>query len=787
MSETRNHTGCFRYRTHPALQVERRVQVCEGRAKLEHLTSQLDRFRGLRLTCAMEYPGRYQKKNVAFINPPLMITSTQSTLTVEALNQRGKVLMPAIEAVLSPHVCRLRNEPAVLHCEVPPQSAHDIIEEQRSKTAGVVPLLKHMLALFQHPGESMLGLYGAFAYDMAFQFDAIERHLSRDSQQRDLQFYLPDEVLTVDPVSGAGHLYQYDFIVTDASGRMETTGGLRRETAKQVPAILTANPGGMEIIKERNEDMSAGSIDSSVDHDHSAADYQNVVKSALSEIAKGNLFEVVPSRTFTQPMRKKPSAVFQQLLLENPSPYAALINLGAGEFLVTASPEMFVRVNDKRVESCPISGTIKRGKTAIEDAEQIKRLLNSHKDEVELTMCTDVDRNDKNRVCEAGSVRLLGRRQVEMYSRLIHTVDHVEGQLRDDLDGLDALMSHCWAVTVTGAPKRSAMSFIEQHEQSARGWYGGCFGFLSANGDVDTGLTIRTIHVSNGLARVRAGATLLAHSSPAEEEAETRLKASALLSMLALEPHSRGAIDQSASQDGERFAEPTEKAYEGRVLVVDHEDSFIHSLSAAFRALGMTVETRRPVAAREALTVNDYDLVVMSPGPGTPEDFSCHDTLALCELKGVPVFGVCLGMQAMVTYCGGALSVLPRPVHGSASQVCHHGDRLFTDIEPVFRAGRYHSLMASKVPDMLEVTSRTLADGIPMSVRHQTLPWVAVQFHPESILSGTEDVLADGNGFAQQLVRNLLSHLHKPGVAGMVREGRAMLHARGDAIRHGAA
>ena len=106
-----------------------------------------------------------------------------------------------------------------------------------------------------------------------------------------------------------------------------------------------------------------------------------------------------------------------------------------------------------RVETCPISGTIERGADALEDAVQVRTLLGSKKDESELTMCTDVDRNDKSRICAPGSVKVIGRRQIEMYSKLIHTVDHVEGYLREGFDALDAFLCHTWAVTVTGAPK----------------------------------------------------------------------------------------------------------------------------------------------------------------------------------------------------------------------------------------------------------------------------------------------------------------------------------------------
>ena len=148
---------------------------------------------------------------------------------------------------------------------------------------------------------------------------------------------------------------------------------------------------------------------------------------------------------------------------------------------------MYVRVDGDRVETCPISGTIARGRDAIGDAAQILALLTSAKDESELTMCTDVDRNDKSRICVPGSVRVIGRRQIEMYSRLIHTVDHVEGRLRPGFDALDAFLAHAWAVTVTGAPKAWAMQFIEDHERSPRAWYGGAVGLLGFDGNLNTG------------------------------------------------------------------------------------------------------------------------------------------------------------------------------------------------------------------------------------------------------------------------------------------------------------
>src|SRR5690606_36883469 len=248
------------------------------------------------------------------------------------------------------------------------------------------------------------------------------------------------------------------------------------------------------------------------------------------------------------------------------------------------------------------------------DAQQIRTLLNSVKDEAELSMCTDVDRNDKSRVCGPGSVRVIGRRQVELYSRLIHTVDHVEGTLLPHCDALDASLSHAWAVTVTGAPKQAAIQFIETTEKSPRRWYGGAMGMIGFDGNMNTGLTLRAARISKGIAEVRAGATLLSDSDPVAEEAETRLKASAVLAAV------RGAVPASDAAAGRRggACAATGKPVVLRALMVDHRDSFVHTLAGYFRQQGVQLETRRPQAARALLQTQDVDLVILSPGPGRP-------------------------------------------------------------------------------------------------------------------------------------------------------------------------
>lgn len=410
---------------------------------------------------------------------------------------------------------------------------------------------------------------------------------------------------------------------------------------------------------------------------------------------------------------------------------------------------MFVRVEGRRVETCPISGTIRRGADALEDAERIRELLNSAKDEAELTMCTDVDRNDKSRVCEPGSVRVIGRRQIELYSRLIHTVDHVEGRLQAGFDALDAFLSHAWAVTVTGAPKRGAIRHIEAEEKSARRWYGGAFGSLAFNGAMNTGLTLRTIRLKDGIAEVRVGATLLHDSDPVEEEVETRLKAAAMLAVL----------EESPVATVRQAVAPRPTGPVPRLLLVDHEDSFVHTLAGYFRAAGAEIVTLRPALARQRLAAGEpADLVVLSPGPGRPHDFDMGRTLELAISRKLPVFGVCLGLQGMVDYFGGRLDLLASPMHGKASQITVEGGRLFTGLPERFTVGRYHSIYAeaSELPSKLRVTARD-GDGVIMAVEHVSLPLAAVQFHPESVMTRPE--------IGQRLIENVLAMVGKEAVA----------------------
>ena len=365
------------------------------------------------------------------------------------------------------------------------------------------------------------------------------------------------------------------------------------------------------------------------------------------------------------------------------------------------------------------------------DADSIRDLLASTKEESELTMCTDVDRNDKSRICIPGSVQVIGRRLLESYAGVFHTVDHVTGTIAPGFDSLDAFLTHMWAVTIIGAPKKWAAQAIEEIEKDARGWYGGAVGMISLNGDINTGILIRTVHLRDGVAKYPVGATLLYDSIPENEELETRMKATGFFG--AIQAAQRAAPLTNA---GETAAETAQPGKGIKLLLVDNEDCFIHTLANYARQTGAEVVTYRAGIPAELIREIKPDVILVSPGPGRPSDFGVPDLIRTAARLEIPVFGVCLGLQGMVEAFGGELGVLDYPMHGKPSMVIHRGVGVFEGLPEQFKIGRYHSLFAlpDKLPAVLEVTAQS-DDGVIMGVRHRTLPMEAVQFHPESILT----------------------------------------------------
>ncbi|MGV3489133.1 MAG: anthranilate synthase component I, partial [Tuberibacillus sp.] len=689
------------YTTSGGMTIQREWLPLEIHYITDELPDRLNTEKGALFSSSFEYTGRYTRWDIGFINPPVEISSRGGRFKIKALNRRGTVILKSVYPPLSqhPHIEQLSFETNELIGKIQEPNTDDLMDEtERTKQASVFDVIRVIQSHFYCEEDAFLGLYGAFGFDLIYQFEKIPMKKERPAEQQDLLLYLPDELFVIDRKADESYCLRYDFIFEG-----ETTKPFPRES------------GSISISREKSGQRHWA---------YSEGQYAELVKKALPEFQNGELFEVVPSQVIYKHTESKPSEIYQRLKIQNPSPYGFMINLG-NEHLIGASPEMYVRVDGRMVETCPISGTIARGQNALEDADNIRKLLNSGKDEAELTMCTDVDRNDKSRICVPGTVNVIGRRQIEMYSKLFHTVDHITGELRPEFDGIDAFITHMWAVTVTGAPKRAAVNWIEAHEPSPRGWYGGAIGWMAFNGNINTGLTLRTAKIKGEMAEMRVGATLLHASIPEEEEQETLIKVKAL--SLALDP----AIDDQIREN--RSIDPLYKDF--NILLVDHEDSFVHTLGNYFKQTGAQVKILRANQARVLLSKKEeFDLVVLSPGPSTPDQFKMRQTIQLCLEQEIPLFGICLGFQGIAEYFGGELGVLPNPSHGVRKNINIYKSSPFFDGFSTNRidAGLYHSLFVKTMPQCLELMAAT-SDGVSMAFRHRELPIYGVQFHPESI------------------------------------------------------
>ncbi len=256
-------------------------------------------------------------------------------------------------------------------------------------------------------------------------------------------------------------------------------------------------------------------------------DYFAMVETARDYIKAGDIFQVVPSQRFSSPFKRKPISFYRALRRLNPSAFMFHMNMG-GFHIIGSSPEILVRVRGGRVAIRPIAGTRPRSGDPAEDARRAADLLADEKEMAEHLMLLDLGRNDVGRVAAFGSVQVTEQFIVERYSHVMHIVSHVEGDLRDGLDTVDALFAGFPAGTVSGAPKIRAMQIINELEPDRRGIYGGAVGYFGWNGDLDTCIALRTAVLKDGMLHIQAGGGVVLDSDPQYEFDETVHKAGAL-------------------------------------------------------------------------------------------------------------------------------------------------------------------------------------------------------------------------------------------------------------------
>src|SRR5262245_15849396 len=360
------------------------------------------------------------------------------------------------------------------------------------------------------------GLMGYVAYEAATLLDGHPAPHAEDAP------YPPIALLLIDRAVVFDHWRQRLVLVAHVPGGaydlgIEALEGLAEKVSVAPALPLMAPADGRSAAGEGNMDDER---------------FEDIVASFQGHIRAGDIYQAVPSRSVSFAAPDGGLPIYRRLRVSNPAPYMFYLR-ALGVELAGSSPEPLVRVEGRRVSTRPIAGTRPRGPTETSDRLLEHELLADPKERAEHAMLVDLARNDLGRVCAWGTVRPTELMQVERFSKVMHIVSTVEGDLRQDMEPFDALAVTFPAGTVTGAPKRRAMELIADHEPTPRGAYAGAVGYLTFAGDLDFCITIRTAIVTDGVASVQAGAGVVADSDPTTELAETKAKAEALIPAVA--------------------------------------------------------------------------------------------------------------------------------------------------------------------------------------------------------------------------------------------------------------
>ena len=453
----------------------------------EAFLAALDTRQGAWLGCDVEAEGLYERKAMGCSDPSLGFYLDGNQLKVLALSPVGHALLEHVRPLAA-----FEQNAGALFIRFPGTvlSPHPVIE-----------LLRAFLALF-NPSHPELALFGVFSFD--YHRFASGCALPDDGKRR-MVLYFPERVLVA-----------RDLRTTWVSFRFPELKPARENQSAVLAPVR---------FPQDADDLPPGG-------------HAKRVRQGVERLRQGDVYSLVLSQTFRRRVSVKSSAAFGALRELNPYPAMFFLNLGGGETLFGASPDIQVRADAIHVESAPVCGTFRRGADPIGDADQAIALLNSGKEDAALAACADSDRNDKATVCAPGSLELVSRRRVFFFSTVIHTIDHTRGRRRKGADVFDILLAHSSPATVTGMPKPAAIRAIEEIESSWRGWYAGAVARLGTDGSMEALTVLRAARVSGSLAEVRTGGNLLVDSDPETEEEETRLKAETLFRVLSGEsPH----------------------------------------------------------------------------------------------------------------------------------------------------------------------------------------------------------------------------------------------------------
>ncbi len=370
------------------------------------------------------------------------------------------------------------------------------------------------------------GFFGYLTYDVVkfFEPKVRIRKDKEDSYLYDMFFSIPEALVVFDNVTHRITLITY---VLTHKGEVASEYKRALSLMKSIENCLKC-----ENAEEPRNNFKAETV-SDWNVNFSDEEFMKAVEKAKEYIKAGDIIQVVLSRRFEKFFYGEPLTLYRALRHINPSPYMYFLDYEDFQ-VVGASPEVLVRVENGKIETRPIAGTRKRGKTVEEDKALEEELLSDEKERAEHIMLVDLARNDVGKVAETGTVKVTDLMVIERYSHVMHIVSNVVGKLRNDRSVFDVLRSCFPAGTVSGAPKVRAMQIIDEMEPSERGVYAGAVGYFSFDGNMDTAIAIRTAIVRRNKVYVQAGAGIVADSVPELEAKETLNKAKALFKAVEL-------------------------------------------------------------------------------------------------------------------------------------------------------------------------------------------------------------------------------------------------------------
>ncbi len=364
------------------------------------------------------------------------------------------------------------------------------------------------------------GIVGYLGYE---NISLVEKVIEFNSES----FNNPDSIFGIyNTILAFDHYKHQIILITNVKVDNKTNLELAYNSAKNILASLRAE------LKKPIEYNSDFDLDGEINEYFETENLYNQIESGKQNIIEGDIFQIVLSKRFSSKYKGDLLNVYRALRIINPSPYMYFLEFENDFSIIGTSPEDLLKVKNRKTQLLPIAGTRRRGNSLEEDKDLEQDLIKDPKEKAEHTMLVDLGRNDLGRVCKYGSVKVTENMKIQKYSHVMHMVSKIEGELADDKDSIDALMSCFPAGTVTGAPKIRAIQLIDKYEKQERNIYAGAVGYFDFSGNLDMCIAIRTLFAKKDIVYWQAGAGIVADSIPELEAKEIRNKSAAMVNAL---------------------------------------------------------------------------------------------------------------------------------------------------------------------------------------------------------------------------------------------------------------